>query len=163
MKKKNLDKVFLILHGSLKFFFVHSILIIAVVVGGYLVEDIFITRKEESLPLTYYGFAVFAALANICFSYSRILDDRESQFLLKSIGERFLFSAIGFLIGSLLNYICTNSVKLKIGVFTSKIFSILAGIFLLASFFYVSVAVHSLLNYLFDRTTLRKDNYFEEK
>ena len=164
MKKKNRDKLFTSIRGILKLLIVHSFIIIYVAVGGYIVMDLFITRKQETISLTYYGFAVFAVFANICFSYAKTFDDRNEQTYLRGIGEKFLFSATGFLIGSLLNYVVLNSTKfftkLPASSVLSNVCEFIGGLFLTASFFFAAMTVHSLLNHLFEKIMLNKDNYY---
>lgn len=167
MKRNNRDKVFTSIRGVLKLLIVHSFIVIYLAVGGYIVTDLFITRKQETISLTYYGFAIFAVVANICFSYARTLDDRNEQTYLRGIGERFLFSAIGFLIGSLLNYVVLNSTKyfskLPGPSVLSNICEFIGALFLTVSFFFAATTVHSLLDHLFEKIMLNKDNYYDEK
>ena len=91
-----------------KFLVVHSFLILLIVLGGNIFFDLFVFKKEESISMTYYGFAIFAVLASICFSYSRNFEKMEDQLYVRGIGERFLLSALVFLIGSILNYLYIN-------------------------------------------------------
>ena len=165
MNRKNRDRIFISIRSVLKLVTVHSFIVIYLTIGGYVVVDLFITRRQETVSLTYYGFAVFAVFANICFSYARTFDERNEQVYLRGIGERFLFSASGFLIGSLLNYVVINTSryfdKLPGPSILSKVCESLGGIFLTFSFFFAATTIHSLLNHLFEKIMLNKDNYEE--
>ncbi len=162
MKGKLHEKVFfLFIRFVIKFSVVYSFLIMLLIFGVYLFGDIFIFHREKSIPLTYYGFAIFAALSNICFSYSRNCDSKE-QIFLTGIGERFLFSSIVFLIGSILNYININSKSSS--NYSSFIYSISfysAGSFFMGAFFHGGGTIYVLLDHLFEKITLNKENYIE--
>ncbi len=166
MKKKTRDRIFISFRGILKVLLVHSFIVIYVAIGGYIVVDLFVTRKQDSISLTYYGFAIFAVLANICFSYTRTFDEPNEHIYLRGLGERFLFSTLGFLIGSILNYVNINSTKffnnLPIPMALSNTCEFVGELFFTTSFFYAAIAVHSLLDHLFEKTTLNKDNYYIE-
>jgi hypothetical protein len=142
-------------------------MIISLLFGLYIVYDLFITRKQDTIILTYYGFAVFAALSNICFSYCRTFDNASNdQIYLQNIGEKFLFSSIGFLIGSVLNYTNVNSTKFfKEPLATVFLYmsEFVGSIFFVSSFFFAVFAVHSLLDHLYEKLHLNKDNYYLEK
>ncbi len=158
------DRIFVLLNRTIKFLLVDSFLIVAVLFGGYIITDLFITKKQESLAFTYYAFAIFAVLSNISFSYSRTFDESKSvQFYLRGLGERFLFCAFGFLIGSLLNFINVHSKELfnrhPLPIFVLTIVDIIAGLLFMASFFFAVQATHSLLEHLFEKIMLNKDNY----
>lgn len=167
MKQKNRDKIFISVRSILKFLLVHSFIVIYVGVGGYIVMDLFITRKQDTSFLTYYGFAVFAAFANICFSYSRTFDNSNTQSYIRGLGERCLFCATGFLIGSLLKYININSTnlfnKLPLSSILWKASEFIGGLFFVMSFSFAAITIHSLLDHLFEKIMLNKDNYYHEK
>jgi len=163
MKKKIRDKIFTSIRSILKLLLVHSFIVIYLAIGGYIVMDLFITKKQETISLTYYGFAIFAVFASICFSYAKTFDDRNEQIYLRGIGERFLFSAIGFLIGSLLNYVVINSTKffnnLNVHSDLSNVCEFIGGLFFIASFFFAAITIHSFLDHLFEKIMLNKNNY----
>jgi len=166
MQNKTRDKAFISIRGILKILLVHSFIVIYIAMGGYILLDLFVTRRQDSISLTYYGFAIFAVLANICFSYARAFDNTNEQSYLRGLGERFLFSALGFLIGSILNYININYRTLfenfPLPTVLIGFCEIVSGLFFTASFVYGAIAVHSLLDHLFERTTLDKDNYYNK-
>ncbi len=57
------------------------------------------------MNVTNYAFAIVAVLANISFAYSRSVDDnKEMRAQLQYSGEKFLNSAIQFLIASIVKY-----------------------------------------------------------
>lgn len=167
MKQKNRDRVFITFRSIIKFLLVHSFIVIYVAVGLHIVMDIFVTKRQDTIFLIYYGFAIFAAFANICFSYTRTFDDTNTQLYLRGLGERFLFSALGFLIGSLLNYININWTKLfnklPLSSILLKVSEFISGLFFVSSFCFAAITIHSLLDHLFEKTMLNKDNYYDEK
>lgn len=167
MKQKNRDKIFIAFRSILKLLLVHSFIVIYVAVGGYIVFDLFVSKKQDTSFLTYYGFAVFAVFANICFSYTRTIENEDTQSYLRGLGERFLFSATGFLIGSLLNYVNLNWIKffnkLPFSSILLNVSEFIGGLFFVASFFFAAITIHSLLNHLFEKIMLNKDNYYDEK
>lgn len=153
MFKKNKITFSKILTALSKLLFVYLFLIFYILFGTFLVHDLFFNKRCETLNLTYYGFAVFAALANICFSYSKTYgNDDRNQVHIKELGERFLYSSIGFLIGSIFNYLTVNSVTLfKVFKFQSAIAvstQICGYIFFSSAFSFGCYAMHLLLKHL---------------
>lgn len=79
MEKKTKHRLFILIRGIIKLLVVHSFLAMYVIVGGYIVIDLFVIKKQESMPLTYYGFAIFAVLTTLCFSYSKSLENKKDK------------------------------------------------------------------------------------
>lgn len=164
MADKKTPWLFTIGRFILKALLVHSVIVFYAAVGGIVVNDLFVVRAQETINLTYYGFAIFAALASISFTYSRTFDNGDStQIFLRQVGERFFFSAIGFLIGSVLNYLTVHVFSTPLtGNYISvmkPIVQFVGGFFFLAAFFYSAITTHSLLDHLFEKVTLNKHNF----
>jgi hypothetical protein len=69
---------------------------------------LFIANPDDTTSLTNIGFAIFAALASVCFGWSRALDNNKELNRTQNIvasGELFLFSGIMFLFASATKYV----------------------------------------------------------
>lgn len=123
----------------------------------------FLFKPSNPISLIYYGFAVFAAFSNICFSYARILEHKGEQDFLRSTGERFFLTACGFLIGSLLQYVAFNNSLFvhhqAFQLFVNKVCQTSGSLFLLGTLIPAGVTMHALLEHLFEKTSLNQANY----
>ena len=121
---------------------------VAALIGLYFAFTLLINQNENTISITNYAFAIVAVLSNISFSYARCVDDnKEMRAQLQYCGEKFLNSAIQFLIASIVKYFFihanlltykTNSIFLLIliaivgaipgGLFIGSIINVIAGL-----------------------------------
>lgn len=97
-------KILNFLAASLQFFVRHMPVSVTALVGLYFTVGSFINSDRNTIDLTNYAFAVVAALSSISFAYSRSVENEEDRRMAQYCGERFLHSAILFLMASILKY-----------------------------------------------------------
>jgi hypothetical protein len=173
MKKKSIARsTFIVKRFILKTILVYSFGILFLAFGIPLVENLFTTGNQAANSWTYYGFAIFAALANVIFSYARTFNNNEQNetIYLRGIGMRFLYASVYFLIGSVINYVIININKFYptyrgTGIAHYIIYTtqIIAAILIVSAFAFAAWAVNYLMNHLFEKLFLNKDNYLEKK
>lgn len=82
----------------------HAPILVVSIVGLYFAIYLFVNPASKTVSITSYTFAVVAALSGVSFGYSRSLDDQEIRRRVQYCGERFLHSAILFLVASIVKY-----------------------------------------------------------
>lgn len=156
----------------LKSVIVYAFGILFMVFGTTIVQDLFVTKRTETNSMTYYGFAVFAALANVIFSYARTFNaDNQSEIsYLRGLGMRFLYSATGFLIGSVINYVIINIGKFYPSYHGTGFIFIMVNIaegvssaLIVTAFAYAAYATYELMDHLFEKLHLNKNSYLAKK
>jgi hypothetical protein len=131
-----------------------SILAIA---GVYFTFKLFINTTIETINITNFAFAIFAALSTLSFSYERsISEDPEKKEEIRYCAERFLHSAIFFLTASIIKYfLCQPDVYLFMSscIFLKciyKFFLMIPGLFFLNSIINCISGLRILNAYLFN-------------
>lgn len=74
------------------------------IIGVYFGIALFINPARDTMSITNYAFAIVIALSSVSFGYARCLDDIEDKKTIEYCGERFLHSAILFLVASIVKY-----------------------------------------------------------
>lgn len=104
MHMKFISKVLVKLLQALQFTLWHTPVSIAALVGLYFALAVFIDPAKETISVTSYAFAIVVALASVSFGYARCLDSAEQKNKMQYCGERFLHSALLFLVASIIKY-----------------------------------------------------------
>lgn len=77
---------------------------IAALIGLYFTFTLLINPAKETISITNYAFAIVITLASVSFGYARCLDSAEQKNQMQYCGERFLHSALLFLVASIVKY-----------------------------------------------------------
>lgn len=151
---------------------VYSFLGLFICFGISIVTNFFDTKNPASNAMTYYGFAIFAVLANVIFSLARTYpaSDENELRVLRFIGSRFLFCSACFLTGSIINYAIINASKFYPSyngtgfiVYVINFSKVISGILIVAAFFFGALSMYEIMDNLFERIFLNKTNYRIEK
>jgi hypothetical protein len=155
---KYIKGVLLFLGQSLQFIVWHMPISVAALIGFYFAINLLINPNENTISITNYSFAIVAALSSICFAYSRAIDDdKEIRETLQYCGERFLHSAIQFLVASLVKYfILQDKISSPIGksqfiIFGIALLSFIPGLLFLNSLINGIAALRELNTILYKR------------
>jgi hypothetical protein len=89
---------------TLQFILWHTPVSIAALIGLYFTFALLVNPAEETISITNYAFAIVIALASISFGYASCLDTTEQKHKMQYCGERFLHSALLFLVASVIKY-----------------------------------------------------------
>jgi hypothetical protein len=73
-------------------------------IGLYFAFRLFINPSEDTVGITNYAFAIVGALSSISFAYARTIEDKDAKQTIQYCGERFLHSALLFLVASIMKY-----------------------------------------------------------
>lgn len=76
----------------------------AALIGLYFTFALLINPTKETISITNYAFAIVVSLASVSFGYARCLDSKEQKNKMRYCGERFLHSALLFLVASVVKY-----------------------------------------------------------
>jgi hypothetical protein len=101
---KSIRKGLVLLLKAFQFISWHLPVSVAALVGLYFVYDLFINPSEETISVTNFAFAIVIAMASVSFGYARCLDNAEQKNKMQYCGERFLHSALLFLVASVVKY-----------------------------------------------------------
>lgn len=77
---------------------------IAAFIGLYFTFALLVSPAKQTISITNYAFAIVIALASVSFGYARCLNDAEQKDKMQYCGERFLHSALLFLVASVVKY-----------------------------------------------------------
>uniref|UniRef100_UPI0040479412 hypothetical protein n=1 Tax=Cyanobium sp. TaxID=2164130 RepID=UPI0040479412 len=141
---KFIVKVILILLRAFQFVFWHTPVSVAALIGLYFVFVLFANPASETMPITNYAFAIFTALASISFGYARCLDSVVARCQVQYCGERFLHSAILFLVASIVKYFLLQGDVLEAASRFGLIGAFLAFAGLLPGFLFLGSLVNSI-------------------
>lgn len=101
---KFIRKGLVILLQAFQFVLWHTPVSIAALIGLYFTFVLLINPAMETISITNYAFALVIALASVSFGYARCLDNAEQKNKMRYCGERFLHSALLFLVASIVKY-----------------------------------------------------------
>ena len=82
----------------------HTPVSITAAIGLYFTFALLANPAKATISITNYGFAIVIALASVSFGYARCLDNIDQKNKLQYCGERFLHSALLFLLASVIKY-----------------------------------------------------------
>jgi hypothetical protein len=140
---RNLIRNVLIRIGqAFQFVLWHMPVSMVALIGLYFAYRLFISPTQNTVGITNYAFGIVGVLSSISFAYARTVDDNEDKQRIQYCGERFLHSAILFLVASIMKYFLLQEQLCP--VFGKS--KIISGIILLIGFFQGTLYLTSLVN-----------------
>ena len=101
---KFIRKCLVILLQAFQFVLWHMPVSIAAIIGLYFTFTLLANPTKETISITNYAFAIVIALASVSFGYARCLDSEKQKNKMQYCGERFLHSALLFLVASVIKF-----------------------------------------------------------
>lgn len=99
-----------------QFFLWHLPISVVAIIGLHFAFRIFINQAANTTSIINYAFAIVIALASVSFGYARLLEENGSRLKAQYCGERFLHSALLFLVASVVkHFLLQDEVRLAYG------------------------------------------------
>lgn len=101
---KLIQKCIVFLLQAFQFITWHTPVSVTALVGLYFTFTLLANPVKTTISITNYAFAIVIALASVSFGYARCLDNVDQKNKIQYCGERFLHSALLFLLASVVKY-----------------------------------------------------------
>ncbi|MGA9109956.1 MAG: hypothetical protein ACLQBD_02450 [Syntrophobacteraceae bacterium] len=151
---KLIKKALLFIAYLFQFILWHFPVSVLALIGLYFTYKMFIDPTQDTTSISNYAFVIVAALSSLSFVYSQSVKDKEDKQKIQYCGERFLHSAILFLIASVLKYFIIQK-QIKIELLNKSIDKALAdqshvavilicSVFIFQGFLFLSSLINSI-------------------